>query len=61
VSATADHRISLRGDKPVVARWDDRLTDAMSERRVVVHEEGVVESLLVDLAANRSEFEKLPE
>jgi hypothetical protein len=36
LSATADHRIALRGDKPVVARWDDRLTSAMSERRIVV-------------------------
>jgi hypothetical protein len=36
-----------------VARRDvDRLADAMSERRVVVHEEGVVETLLMDLAAN---------
>jgi uncharacterized protein (TIGR02679 family) len=51
LSATADHRIALRGDKPVVARWDDRLASAMSEQRVVVHEEGVVESLLIDLAA----------
>ncbi len=23
LSATADHRIALRGDKPVVARWDE--------------------------------------
>ncbi|HEY3659307.1 MAG TPA: TIGR02679 family protein [Steroidobacteraceae bacterium] len=53
LSATADHRIALRGDKPVVARWDERLAGAMSERRVVVHEEGVVETLLIDLAANR--------
>jgi uncharacterized protein (TIGR02679 family) len=53
LSATADHRLALRDDKPVVARWDDRLAAAMSERRVVVHEEGVVESLLMDLAANR--------
>jgi uncharacterized protein (TIGR02679 family) len=52
VAATADHRIALRDNKPVAARWDDRLADAMSERRVVVHEEGVVETLLIDLAAN---------
>ncbi|MGC2032223.1 MAG: TIGR02679 family protein, partial [Steroidobacteraceae bacterium] len=58
LSATADHRIALRGNKPVVARWDDRLASAMSERRVAVHEEGVVETLLIDLAANRLEFEK---
>jgi uncharacterized protein (TIGR02679 family) len=53
LSATADHRIALRSGKSVVARWDDRLAGAMSERRVVVHEEGVVETLLIDLAANR--------
>ncbi len=39
-------------DKPVVARWDDRLNSAMSERRVVVHEEGVAETLMMDLAAS---------
>jgi hypothetical protein len=54
LSATADHRIALRGDKPVVARWHGRLASAMSERRVVVHhEEDVVETLLMDLAASR--------
>jgi hypothetical protein len=53
--------MALRGDKPVVARWDDRLAAAMSERGVVVHEEGVVETLLIDLAANRTYFEKLPD
>ena len=61
LSATADHRIALRGDKPVAARWHDRLAGAMSERRVVVHEEGVVETLLMDLAATRPEFDELPE
>lgn len=49
LSAAADHGIALRGDRPVAARWDDRLAGAMSERRVAVHEEGVVESLLMDL------------
>lgn len=61
LAATADHRMALRGDKYVVARWDDRLAGAMSERRVVVHEEGVVETLLIDLAANCPEFERLAE
>jgi uncharacterized protein (TIGR02679 family) len=61
LSATADHRMALRGDKPVAARWDDRLAGAMSERRVVVHEEGVVETLLMDLAVSRPEFDELPE
>jgi uncharacterized protein (TIGR02679 family) len=60
LSATADHRIALRGDKPVVARWDDRLTSAMSERRVVVHEEGVAETLMMDLAASM-DSERVPE
>ena len=60
LSATADHRIALRGDKPVVARWDDRLSSAMSERRVVVHEEGVAETLMMDLAAS-TDSEPVPE
>jgi uncharacterized protein (TIGR02679 family) len=60
LSATADHRIALRGDKPVVARWDDRLSSAMSERRVVVHEEGVAETLMMDLAAI-TDSERVPE
>jgi Protein of unknown function C-terminus (DUF2399) len=34
----------------VMARWDDRLTDVMSEQGAVVHEESVVETLLTDLA-----------
>jgi hypothetical protein len=49
LSASADHEIALRREDRVMARWDDRLTGAMSERRVVVHEEGVVETLLMDL------------
>jgi uncharacterized protein (TIGR02679 family) len=60
-TAAAAHGIALRGDKPVVARWDPRLAAAMSERGVAVHEEGMVETLLMDLAANRPEFQKLPE
>lgn len=50
LSASADREIALRGDERVMARWDDRLTSTMSERKVVVHEEGVVEALLTDLA-----------
>jgi uncharacterized protein (TIGR02679 family) len=61
LAGSADHRMALRGDKPVAARWDDRLVGAMSERRVVVHEEGVVETLLIDLAANCPEFESIAE
>jgi hypothetical protein len=33
-----------------MARWDDRLTDVMSEQGAAVHEEAVVETLLTDLA-----------
>ena len=49
--ATAEHAIALRGDKSVVARWDDRLAGAMAARGVAVHEEGVAETLMIDLAA----------
>ena len=58
LSAAADHAIALRGDKPVVARWDDRLAEAMSQRCVVVHEEGIVATLLQDLAENGATFGK---
>jgi hypothetical protein len=51
-----DHSIALRGDKPVAARWDEGLAGAMSERGVV-HEEGVAETLPMDLAASRPEFD----
>lgn len=50
LSASVAHRMALRGDKPVAAQWDNRLASAMSERRVTVHEEGVIETLLLDLA-----------
>lgn len=52
LSAAADHRLALRDDDRVMARWDDRLTSTMSERGIIVHEEGVVEALLMDLAVN---------
>jgi hypothetical protein len=48
--------MALRADEPVMARWDNRLADTMSERRVVVHEEGAVEILLTDIAANRPDY-----
>ena len=50
LSACADHGIALRHDDQVTASWDEGLTRAMAERRVAVHEEGVVEALLMDLA-----------
>jgi uncharacterized protein (TIGR02679 family) len=50
--ATAEHAIALRGDKSVVARWDDQLAGAMAARGVAVHEEGVAETLMNDLAAS---------
>jgi len=53
--------MALRDSNPVMARWDDRLAGAMSARGVVVHEEGVVETLLVDLAANCPQFERSAE
>jgi uncharacterized protein (TIGR02679 family) len=60
LSATAEHGIALRGDRPIVARWDDRLAHAMAERGVVVHEEGVAETLMMDLAASM-DSERVPE
>jgi uncharacterized protein (TIGR02679 family) len=50
LAATAEHGIALRGGKPVVAQWDPGLAAAMAARGVVVHEEGVAETLLTDLA-----------
>jgi uncharacterized protein (TIGR02679 family) len=51
LSASGSHGIELRGDERVTARWDERLTDVMSEQGAAVHEEAVVETLLIDLAA----------
>jgi uncharacterized protein (TIGR02679 family) len=50
ISACASHGVELRDHERVVARWDDRLTDVMSEQGAAVHEEAVVETLLTDLA-----------
>jgi uncharacterized protein (TIGR02679 family) len=61
LSASADQELALRGGDRVMSRWDDRLTGAMSERGVVVHEEGVVEALLMDLAVVLPDSERLPE
>jgi uncharacterized protein (TIGR02679 family) len=49
LAATAEQGIALRGGKHVVAQWDHGLTDAMTARGVVVHEEGVAEMLIRDL------------
>jgi uncharacterized protein (TIGR02679 family) len=61
LSATADQELALRSGDRVMSRWDDRLTAAMSERGVVVHEEGVVEALLMDLAVVLPYSERLHE
>ena len=50
LAASADHEIALAGERRVLARWDARLADTLSTRGIVVHEEGVVEVLLTDLA-----------
>jgi uncharacterized protein (TIGR02679 family) len=49
LSAPAEHGVALSGER-VMARWDEQLTATMSDRKVVVHEEGVAETLLLDLA-----------
>jgi uncharacterized protein (TIGR02679 family) len=61
LSATADQELALRSGDRVMSRWDARLTGAMSERGVVVHEEGVVEALLTDLAVVLPYSERLHE
>jgi uncharacterized protein (TIGR02679 family) len=50
LSACGGHGVGLRDGERVLARWDVRLTDVMSEEGAVVHEEAVVETLLTDLA-----------
>jgi uncharacterized protein (TIGR02679 family) len=56
LSATAEHGIALHGGRPVVAQWDDALAVAMADRGVVVHEEGVAEILMIDLATIENSF-----
>ena len=48
LAADETRGIELRGP-PVVATWDPGLTAAMQMRRLVVHEEQVVGTLLLDL------------
>jgi uncharacterized protein (TIGR02679 family) len=53
-AAATGQGIALRSGKPVVAQWDAGLAAAMADRGVAVHEEGVAEILMGDLAANGS-------
>lgn len=48
-AATADVVLSLSEDSRVEADWDDELAPALAQRGIVVHEEAVVETLLLDL------------
>lgn len=50
LAASTQHGIALREGKNVAAQWDPGLTSAMADRGVVVHEEGVAEILMMDLA-----------
>jgi len=50
LAASTQHGIALREGKNAAALWDPGLTSAMAERGVVVHEEGVAEILIMDLA-----------
>jgi uncharacterized protein (TIGR02679 family) len=49
LAASAEHGIALRDGKPAIAQWDHGLAAAMAARGAVVHEEGVVEVLIMDL------------
>ena len=53
LAATMAKGIELQG-APVVAAWEPALTEAMKKEGLVVHEEQVVESLLVDLMSHGS-------
>lgn len=48
-AATADVVLALSDDGRVEADWDDELAPALAQRGIVVHEEAVVETLLLDL------------
>jgi hypothetical protein len=50
LSACGSYGVELRDHERVMDRWDDRLTNVMSEQGAGVHEEAVVETLLTDLA-----------
>ena len=50
LSATVENSLALRSGAPVVAQWDPGLAAAMAGRGVAIHEEGVAEVLIADLA-----------
>jgi uncharacterized protein (TIGR02679 family) len=50
LAAASEHGIALRGGRPVTAQWDDALAGAMTDRGIAVHEEGVAEIMMMDLA-----------
>lgn len=52
-SACSREGVDLRAGERVVARWDESLTAVMLEKAAVVHEEAVVETLLIDLLRDR--------
>jgi uncharacterized protein (TIGR02679 family) len=54
LAATAEHGLALRDGKPVIAQWDPELTAAMAARGVIVHEEGVADMLMMDLATTNN-------
>lgn len=50
LAAASEHGIAFHGGRPVAAQWDDALAGAMTDRGIAVHEEGVAELLMLDLA-----------
>jgi len=50
MAADSKHGIALRSGTSAVAQWDDRLAGAMADRGIVVHQEGVADMLMMDLA-----------
>jgi hypothetical protein len=50
LSAYPDDGLELRAEECVEARWDDQLSKAMLAKRMTVHEEAIVATLLPDLA-----------
>jgi uncharacterized protein (TIGR02679 family) len=54
LAAPVEHGIALRDGTSVLAQWDPGLAAAMAARGVVVHEEGVAEMLMMDLATTNN-------
>lgn len=52
LSACPDDGLELRAEECVEARWDDQLSKAMLAKRMTVHEEAIVATLLADLATS---------